>query len=140
MSGYLFHVDPPAVADAGDEFSIQKRFLARMRTVAPSVRLVATPNAGKRTMWEAQRAKGEGMATGWPDLACYWSNGLDDNAIPGIAMIEFKTKTGRLSDAQIDNLNWLHRHGFPVGVFRSVSTAEAWLRQRGAPFLMEQAA
>lgn len=137
---YLFHVDPRNVADDGDEVTIQRRFINRMKSQAPAVRCVATPNGGNRSAWEKMHAKREGMVKGFPDLNCYWSAGLDASAIPGIAILEFKTATGQLSDEQIANLNWLHRHGFPCGVFRSADTAMEFLRRAGAPFIMERAA
>jgi hypothetical protein len=137
---YLFHCDPRSVADDGDEVTIQRRFINRMKTLAPSVRCVATPNGGNRSAWEKLHAKREGMVKGFPDLNCYWSAGIDLNAIPYVAMLEFKTATGKLSDEQIANLNWLHRHGFPVGCFRSADTAIAFMRKMGAPFSMQVAA
>lgn len=135
MSDYLFHCDERSVAEEGLEVQIQQRFINRMKKLAPAVRCVATPNGGNRTAWEKLNAKREGMVPGWPDLNCYWSAGLDHNAIPYVAMLEFKTKTGRLSDSQIMELNWLHRHGFKVGCFRGADTAIDFMRKIGAPFL-----
>jgi hypothetical protein len=137
---YLFHVDDRSVADQGDELSIQVRFRSRMKMLAPSVRIVATPNAGKRTAWAAIKAKSEGMAKGFPDVNCYWSNGLDEAAVPGFAVLEFKDRSGSLSPDQVDWLNFLHRAGFPCGCFRSTDTAIAFLRKHGAPFIMQEAA
>lgn len=138
---FLFHCDPRSVADEGDEVVIQRRFINRMKRVAPDVMCVATPNGGNRTAWEKLHAKCEGMVKGFPDLNCYWSNGIDASAIPGIAILEFKTATGRLSDEQILHLTWLHRHGFPCGCFRSADTAIEFMRTKtNAPFLLERAA
>lgn len=136
----IFHVDSPAVADPGDELSIQARFRSRMKQLAPKVQVVATPNGGKRTAWEGMKAKREGMAKGFPDVNVYWSCGIDETAIPQLALLEFKSKGGRLSDEQVYWLNWLTRAGFPCGVFRAVDTAIAFLQKQGAPFLMRQAA
>jgi hypothetical protein len=124
---YLFPVDPPSVADSGDEVGIQTRFRTRMKMAAPSVRLFAIPNAGKRTAWSAMQVKREGLVTGFPDIGCHWEG--------GIAFVEFKTRTGALSNDQIRELNQLHANGHPCGVFRSADTAIAWLRSLGAPFL-----
>jgi hypothetical protein len=135
---FLFHVDPPAVADEGDELSIQAKFIGRMKNLAPQVRIVATPNGGNRTAWEKMRAKREGMWRGWPDLACHWSNGIDANAVPGWVHLEFKARDGKLEVDQIEALNWLHRHGFACGVFRSVETAVEFVRKQGAPFSIER--
>lgn len=137
---YLFHHDPRAVADDGDELSIQVRLRSRLRILAPTVRLVATPNAGKRTAWAAIKAKSEGLSKGFPDLNCLWSNGVGDAAVPGIAFLELKDRNGSLSPEQTDWLNWLHQAGFPCGCFRSVDTACDFLRRHGAPFMMAVAA
>lgn len=124
---FLFHVDPPAVADSGDEIGIQVRFRNRVKNLAPAVRLFAIPNAGKRTAWAAMQAKREGMTSGFPDVGALWDGGG--------AFLEFKTRTGTLSLEQIAWLNWLHQAGHPCGVFRSAETAIAFLRSQGAPFL-----
>lgn len=129
---YPFHVDPPAVADAGDEEAIQVRFRTRVRMLATApVRVVATPNAGKRTAWAAMKAQREGLTAGWPDVQILWEGGRAD--------IEFKARGGSLKPEQIDALNWLHRCGHPCGVFRSVDTAIAFLVRCGAPLLAEAA-
>lgn len=137
---YPFHVDPASVADTGSEIDIQARFRARMRSLAPTVRCAAVPNAGKRTGWAAQQAKKEGLASGYPDIVVTWCNGQGANAIPGVAWLEFKTKTGTVEENQFDWLMHLHNCGHHVGVFRSVETAIAFLRKAGAPFLFQQVA
>ncbi len=129
---YIFHHDERAVADDGDELGIQTRLRARCKMQAPSMRLVATPNAGKRTAWAAAKAKQEGMAKGYPDLNAFWPGGF--------AVLEIKDRTGALSPDQVEWLNYLHRCGIPCGCFRSVDTAIAFLVQHGAPFSMAQAA
>lgn len=134
----LFHIDPPTAADPGSESDIQTRFRSRMRILAPEVRLVAMPNAGKRTAWEAQQRKREGLAKGWPDLGAHWCHGFGRSPVPHVAWLEFKDRKGSLSIEQHDNLNWLTQAGFPCGVFRSVETAIEFLRQQGAPFLFHR--
>lgn len=124
---YIFHCDPPAIADASDEIGIQSRLRSRLRNIAPSVRLVAIPNAGKRTAWAAMQAKREGLAKGFPDLLALWEGGC--------AFLEIKARAGSLDVEQIAWLNWLHNAGNAVGVFRSVDTAIAFLKEQGAPFL-----
>lgn len=124
---YLFHHDERAVADAGDELSIQVKLRSRMRILAPAVRLVATPNAGKRTAWAAMKAKAEGMSKGFCDLTALWAG--------GVAFLELKDRNGSLSPEQIDWLNWLHQAGFPCGCFRSVDTIVAFLERNGAPMM-----
>lgn len=141
MTDYPFHCDPRAVADSGDELSIQVRFINRMKMIAPKVRLVATPNGGKRTQWAAMQAKREGMAKGFADLTVLWSNGFAGaQPVPGMAFIEFKQRDGVLSDPQISWLNWMTLAGFHCGCFRSVDTAVAFLKNCGAPFLQEREA
>lgn len=130
---YPFHVDPRSVADSGDEEGIQVRFIARVRMYATApIRVVATPNAGKRTAWSAMKAKREGLVPGWPDISVIWERGRAD--------IEFKARDGSLKPEQVDALNWLHRNGHPCGVFRSVDTAMAFLRLLGAPLMVAEAA
>jgi len=131
MSPHIFHYDPPSLADDGDELSIQVRLQARLKLVAPTIRFVATPNAGKRSFGAAARAKREGMSAGFPDANIMWPG--------GIAFVEIKQKRGSLSPAQIDWLNWLHKAGFPCGCFRSVDRIIDFLRAAGAP-IMERAA
>jgi len=125
---YLFPYDPPSAADSGDEIGIQTRLRSRMRNIAPTVRLVATPNAGKRTAWAAMQAQREGMFKGFPDLKALWDP-------QGIAFLEIKQRAGSLTTEQISWLNWLHQAGFACGCFRSVDSAVAFLRLQGAPFL-----
>ena len=126
---YLFHFDPPAVADPGDELAIQVRLRARCKMLAPAMRLVAPPNGAKRTAYAAMKAKAEGMAKGFPDLSAIGPDQF-------IAFLEIKARGGSVSPEQIDTLNFLHRCGFPCGVFRSVDTAVAFLIDAGAPFLV----
>lgn len=130
MSPYIFPYDPPALADDGDELSIQVRLRNRLKLVAPQVRFVATPNAGKRSFGAAGRAKQEGMSAGFPDANVLWPG--------GIAFLEIKQKRGSLSPAQVDWLNWLHKAGFPCGCFRSVDRMIDFLRAKGAPIMEQQ--
>lgn len=126
-ASYVFHVDPPAVADASDEIGIQTRLRSRMKMLAPQIRLVSAANGVRTTAWSAMKAKREGMSAGYPDLIAI---------APGqVAFLEIKAKTGALSGDQINWLNWLTWAGHPCGCFRSVDTAIAFLRQHGFPFL-----
>lgn len=124
---YTFHVDGRDVAIEGTELAIQTRFRNKMRTKAPEVMLVAIPNAGRRTAYESLTRHREGMVSGFPDLMALW----DGRA----AFLEFKNRTGTLSETQVCCLNRLVRQNFVVGVFRSPDTAVEWLRGHGAPFL-----
>ena len=127
MSRYPFHVDGRDVAIEGTELEIQAGFRNKMRHKAPEVMLVAVPNAGRRTSYEALTRHREGMVSGFPDLIALWDG--------KVAFLEFKNRTGQISDSQIACLNRLVRHNFAVGVFRSPDTAVDWLRKQGAPFL-----
>lgn len=114
------------------EADLAQAFRKRLYYTAPQVKLVAVPNAGKRTQWAARQAKKEGMATGFPDLLAIWPGG-------GIAFIELKMPKGRLSDNQAEWLVRLNEYGHHVEVVRSVEDGVAYLRGLGAP-VMERAA
>lgn len=118
------------VAVAPREIDIQAGFRAKLRYVAPSVSVVAIPNAAKRSQWAAMQAKREGMASGFPDVMCLWQG--------GICFIEFKTASGRASDNQLEWLSRLDRFGFVNGIARSIEDAVAILTRAGAP-VKEQA-
>jgi hypothetical protein len=113
------------------EITIQSLFRSRARIICPSVAIVAVPNAGKRTAWAARQAKREGLATGFPDVLCFWKG-------PGIAAIEFKSAKGRLSDAQGEWLDRLAALGIPVTVSRDPDHALDFLRAAGAPFVTRE--
>lgn len=131
---FLFHCDPPAVADPGAEIDIQVRLQVKIKKIAPTIRLVAVPNGMKTSAWGAMQARREGMSSGFPDLIAIGpSDGL-------IAFLEVKAKAGSLSDTQIAWLTHLHLAGFKVGCFRSVDTACQFLRRCGLPFIDQQQA
>lgn len=110
------------------EIAIQTVFRSRARIVCPGVSIVAVPNAGKRSRWAAGQAKREGLATGFPDVLCFWKG-------PGIAAIEFKAAKGRLSENQTEWLVRLNALGIPATVSRDADHAIDFLRQAGAPFI-----
>lgn len=110
------------------EIEIVTLFRSRCQMLCPGVRVVAVPNAAKRSQWAAMQAKREGMAKGFPDVLCLWRD-------RGIAMIEFKTRTGKLSIDQEEWLDRLNLMGFPATVARSADDALAFLRAMGAPFI-----
>jgi hypothetical protein len=112
---------------AQSEIELVTLFRSRCRIMCPRVSIVAVPNAAKRTQWAAQRAKREGMQTGFPDLMAL---------APGlIAFLEFKTAKGKLSDNQAEWLDRLHEMRFPCGVFRDADAAVEFLRAQGFPFI-----
>lgn len=109
------------------EIEIVTLFRSRCRIMCPGVSIVSIPNAAKRTQWAAQRAKREGLATGFPDIMALG---------PGkVAFLEFKTAKGKLSDNQGEWLDRLHGMGFPCGVFRDADAAVEFLRGQGFPFV-----
>lgn len=114
------------------EADLAQALRKRLYYTAPQVRLVAVPNAGKRTQWAARQAKKEGMATGFPDLIALWPDG-------GSAFIELKMPKGRLTDNQSEWIERLGGMGHRVAVARSVDEAVAFLKSCGAP-IMEKAA
>lgn len=123
----LFHIDAKAVADTGDELSIQVRLRKALKK-APSIAFIAVPNGAQRTAWAGIKAKQEGLQPGFPDGIVIWPG--------GIAFVEIKTRAGDLSDQQHIWLNWLTKAGFNVGVFRAVETCLWWLFDLGAPIDM----
>lgn len=114
------------------EADIVAAFKKRLYYVAPRIRVVGVPNAGKRTVWEVRQAKKEGLATGFPDLLILWPD-------RGVAMIEFKRPGGAVSDNQNEWHQRLILMGHRVCVAFSVDQAVDFLRQCGAP-IMEQVA
>lgn len=130
---YLFHVDPRADAEEGDELAIQVRMKKAVAKVAPKVRFVATPNGARRTMWEARQAKAEGMSKGYPDVNLLWPG-------PGFAIVEVKARNGSLSVDQIQWLNFLTQAGFNCGVFNNTASLLAKLQEWGAPLMLRAAA
>lgn len=114
------------------EADLAQSLRKRLYYTAPTVKLVAVPNAAKRSQWAAGQAKKEGMATGFPDLIALWPDG-------GSAFIELKTPKGRLSENQSEWIERLGAMGHRAAVARSADEAIAFLRDCGAP-IMERAA
>jgi hypothetical protein len=104
----------------------QAEYVATVRKNFRALKVFAVPNAGRRTMWEANKVKREGLSKGWPDTGTCWDNGRT-------AWIEWKDGRGSLGDDQIETLNWLHDQGFPVAVCRTAYGALLFLRSVGAP-------
>lgn len=108
------------------EVDIQATFRKRCYYSAPTVQIVAIPNAARRTQWEVNRAKKEGLRTGFPDVMCLWAGS-------GVCFIEFKSAKGRLSDHQIEWGQRLVECGHQYAVCRSADEAMVYLRACGAP-------
>lgn len=119
-----WHIDPKDTDKAAEE-TRQSAFLRHCKRHAPGITVWATPNAGKRTQWEIDKAKREGFRTGALDLNIFWRGGC--------AIVEFKAGKTMPSEAQMDILDALHRAGHNTGVFRAASSLIEWLRALGAP-------
>lgn len=61
--------------------------------------LFSVPNGGTRNMREAQVLKATGLTPGIPDMILLYPNSTDGGN--GIHAFEFKSATGRLSEAQV---------------------------------------
>lgn len=115
--------------DPTSEETRQAEFVAGCRKNFKSVRVFAVPNGARRTQWEANKAKQEGLYAGWPDTGVCW-----ESAMAAVtAWIEWKDGDGGVSQEQIGVLNWLHARGFPVAVCRTAYGAYLWLKSQGAP-------
>lgn len=121
-----FYIEP---TDKGAESETARvvTFRKALRKVAPSLEVVAIPNAGKRSQWALNQSKREGARWGFPDLMVIGPS-------PKIAFIEFKAGKTAPADHQIVWLNRLVGLGYPGGVFRSAGAAIEWLRDNGFPF------
>lgn len=113
--------------DPRSEEKRQLAFLNAARILCPGVDIFAVPNAAKRTQWERNKARREGMKAGALDLVCTWAG--------GVAFLEFKNGTDMPSDNQRDRLNLYVRQGHHCGVFRQEESALRFLRDAGAPFV-----
>jgi len=108
------------------EEDLQKRVSAYLHaTLAPTATFFAVPNGGYRNMTEAARMKATGTRPGVPDLIVFHAG----RAIG----IELKTKTGRLSAAQVSCHASFQRCGVRVVVCRSLDDVIAALWEAGVP-------
>jgi hypothetical protein len=62
--------------DPASEFDRQTAFLAKIHRLAPSIDVLAIPNAGKGTDWERVRRWREGARRGALDLVITWNRGV----------------------------------------------------------------
>jgi hypothetical protein len=126
-----WHCDPRD-ADPRDEGARQLAALRKARIICPAVDIVAIPNAARRTRWEVQQRKKEGMKAGALDWVVTWRPRPGDR---GVAFVEWKDGKDVPDPNQRDRLNMLFDRGFHVGVFRREDSFLAWLRGLGAPFV-----
>ena len=108
------------------EIAIVQSFRKALYYLAPAVRVVAIPNAGKRGLTAIRQAKREGLATGFPDVIVLWAGA-------GIAFIEFKRPGGVVSDNQGEWHQRLDDLGHRVCVAYGAGQAIKFLISCGAP-------
>jgi hypothetical protein len=97
------------------------RRLRRMRGYGVDFTIAGDMNAGKRGPRAQLEAKITGMEPGEPDLRVYLRGGR-------LGLIEFKTSSGRLSEAQRFRHQLLRGLGFDVVVVQVATEAEAEIR------------
>jgi VRR-NUC domain len=109
----------------GPESTLQISVIAYLRAVLPtSVRVHSSQNGLFTSKASAGKAKAEGMTSGVPDICLVRSGGL-------CAFIELKSKKGRLSENQIEYLDWCAMNGIPAAVCRSIDDVRDFLRVLG---------
>lgn len=124
--GPTWHEDPRDDDPRGED-QRQAAFLRQARLLCPAVDIFAVPNAGKRTRWEANKRRREGMKAGALDLVATWNR--------GVAFMEWKNGRDMPDANQRDRLALYARQGHHCGVFRQERSALEWLRSLGAPFI-----
>jgi hypothetical protein len=117
----------PKDKDPANEFQRQTLFLSRIHSLAPSIDVLAVPNAGKSTDWERIQRWREGARRGALDLVITWNR--------GVMFAEFKDGQKMPTKEQRERLNRYMRMGHHCGVYRTADTLISHLRDIGAPFL-----
>lgn len=117
----------PKDKDPTPEFDRQVAFLSAIHRLAPSIDVIAVPNAGKASDWERVRRWREGARRGALDLVICWNR--------GVMFAEFKDGQKMPTRDQRERLNRYYRMGHWTGVYRKPETLIAHLRSLGAPFL-----
>jgi hypothetical protein len=117
----------PKDGDPASEWQRQRLFLKLAKQLCPRVLVFAVPNAGRRSQWEANKAKGEGLRAGVCDLILVW---------PGsVFFAEFKAGKSMPKPAQVEFLNAMAMRCHHCGVYRKPETLIEHLRAAGAPFV-----
>lgn len=130
MGDYPFHYDMPKVRISDSEIVVQKQCRDMIAKLFPHTRVAAVPSGQKRTRWQQQQAKKEGLVRGFPDLILVssgWAEG-GDVIRPKAAFVEVKACASMTSE-QLDWLTFMHECGHYCGVFRSDKTLEEKLRE-----------
>jgi hypothetical protein len=119
-----FHYDMPRVRISDSEIVIQKACRDMIAKVFPKTRVAAVPNGQKRTRWQQQQAKREGVSAGFPDLILVGDR-------PGlVAFPEIKAKAV-MSEEQREWLVFMCVSGHNCGVFRNPETLMFKMREWG---------
>lgn len=99
----------------GGEDTLQINCLKWLKLQYPWLIWHHSPNEGRRTKFERYKFKMLGAKAGFPDLMIF---NTTDNEYKGIA-VEFKFGKNKLTNAQIQWLDDLHKWGFKVEVVYS---------------------
>lgn len=140
----LFFVEPPPSPGPDPrlwpEEERQAAFIAYLRKTSPKIIARAIRNEGKRGLREQRSMRRTGLLAGTFDTLIFWDfrDATNENCPRSVASIEFKGFTakgrpGRLSQAQIDYGNGLHRRGHAVACCYTATAALDFLRELGAP-------
>jgi hypothetical protein len=100
------------------EHAIQAAFFEWALLHPEAKRAFAVPNGGLRSKAVAGKLKAEGVRSGVPDVCLPKARG----GYHGL-FIEFKSASGRLTDAQHQELALLEADGYAVAVCRSTEAA-----------------
>lgn len=116
----------PKDKGAASELDRQGAWVAFIHRYACRVLVYAVRNGAHIASTSGRnKAKREGLYTGFPDTGANWDGGL--------AYLEWKDGRGDPSDAQIDCLNRLVAMGYPCAIVRTLETANRWLIEQGCP-------
>lgn len=113
----FLHKLPPRKRKRWTEEGLQEQCVTWFDTMYPDLRLLLhhSPNEGKRSIIEGSHLKASGMRAGFPDLVLLMPSG----EWSWLAM-EFKSKGGRLSEAQKTYAEYLPQHNVLHKVIRTV--------------------
>lgn len=133
----LFFVEAPDGRKDLSELDRAVIFRRYLSTLAPAVMLYPNANAGRRNPMQARR---EGIVAGVFDYTAAWD--IADSTLAdcdvSVCWVELKGydksgRPGKLSQAQIEWGNAMHRRGHKVACFFSGKSAFDWMSSLGAP-------